>query len=64
MTVLQYEKWFHELERNATTILLIEYEWVHYFVGGLRLFFYGNSSFITVSRSVAKVFNYIGLWRR
>lgn len=37
MKVLEYEASFHKLPIHATTILPTEYEWIWYFVRGLRL---------------------------
>lgn len=59
MTILEYKVRFHKLAKYMTIILLIEYEWVWFFVRGLTLPFHtATQSLVPITRSFVEFFNY------
>lgn len=59
MTVIKYVAQFYELSRNATSILIIEYERAYFFVQGVRLpLCMSTLILVTSSRSFVVDFNH------
>lgn len=59
MTIVEYESYFHELSRHATSIMGIKYERIYCFVRGLRLpLRISTQSLVVVDSSFSNVSNH------